>query len=73
MEDKLGKYRHMWTTDQHEYVLIKYISTITKAINYMIYHLPTKTGMLMEDDTVSEFVIDEMIKAGVPITKEIPK
>ena len=73
MNQKLEKYKHYWTTDRHEYLLIEYISRITHQVNYGIYHIPTKTGVLLEDDTISGTVIDEMIKAGVPITSELPK
>jgi hypothetical protein len=73
MEDKLNRYKHMWTDNRDEYLLIEYVSKITNAINYGIYHLKSKTGLVLEDDSVSEQVIDEMIKAGVRITKEVPK
>jgi len=73
MEAKLASYRHLWTDNRDEYVLIEYVSQITKAINYGIYHLTTKTGLVLEDDSVSDQVIEEMRKAGVRITKQIPK
>ena len=71
--DELDKYRHMWTTQRDEYLLVQYVDKFTGVTNYMIYEIKSRGGMLMEDGKLEIQIIEEMLKNGVKVIDKLPK
>lgn len=69
----IEKFKYLWTADNDEYVLVRYIDPYTGIINYAIYMVEYDSVLIIEDDVIGYQVIEEMLNHGVRVVDEPPK
>ncbi len=61
----LDSYKHIWTTDFNDYVLLK--SDYGGQDTYVIYYRPNQTMLIIEDDIEYKAVKEKMMEMGIKI------
>ena len=72
MIETLEQYAYLWDDRAGRYVLIQAVEGSERVETCVVYDLESKTGLIIEDDSLALQVKVRMEAAGVPILKNIP-
>ncbi len=58
----LETWKRLWTTERNDYILVKV--QVGREVGYNIYHIPSRTMLIIENDDECAIVINQMLKAN---------
>ena len=67
MSDDISAYSNMWTTDIKEYLIIG-----RSPLGGSIFNVKQRTIFMIEDDSLARGILEEMLRAGVPVVEKFP-